>query len=288
MGENKLECKFCGGIDVRKLRKIKSPHAEVEYTLLECSICKQRFFRFSEHESSQEILQKLYDRLAQRNKKQFTVAFSPSRYWKNEVDIIKKLHSLPIKSVLDIGCRTGDFLMHWEGDIERVGVEASEYSSDIAERRGLKIYRDFVENVRFDHAFDVVSCYALLEHLEDPKKVMNTFTGLVRRGGMLVILIPAFNTSKQHKIWQNRDERWHMYSPPEHLNFYTKEWLTKYFANDFKLLDYKYTSGGMANPFEGIPVISHVGSKIMEYVDRIPQVNHRPIFDHLYLYFERI
>lgn len=177
--------------------------------------------------------------------------------------------------------------MHWDKDIERAGVEASEYSSGIAEERGLKIYRDFVENVEFDHPFDVVSCYALLEHLEEPKKVMNTFATLVRREGTLVILIPAFNTRKQYKIWQDLQKRWHMYSPPEHLNFYTKEWLTDYFANDFKLLDYKYTSGGMANPFEGIPVISHVGSRIMEYVDRIPQVNHRSIFDHLYLYFER-
>lgn len=62
-----------------------------------CVACKQRFFRFSEHESSQEILQKLYDRLAQRNKEQFTVAFSHSRYWQHEVDTIKKIASVTNK-----------------------------------------------------------------------------------------------------------------------------------------------------------------------------------------------
>lgn len=52
--------------------------------------------------------------------------------------------------------------MHWPKDIVRVGVEASEYSAEIAKARGLDIKKDFLQNIEFDNKFDVVTCYAIM------------------------------------------------------------------------------------------------------------------------------
>ena len=280
-------CKFCNSKHVDALRKIQSPYSEEKYTLYECRSCKQRFFRMDESENSSDILKKLYDSQAEKNKNVYGLEFTPSKYWKNEVKEITELHLGKIHSICDIGCRTGDFLMHWPNRVERVGVELSEYASGVAQQRGIHVVRDFVENASFDHPFDVVSCYALLEHLEQPKLVLDTFSRMCSQGGVLVILVPAFDTWKQHTIWKNENERWHMYSPPEHLNFYTKEWLVEYLSPDFELLRYKYTTGGMVNPFRGIPLLSRIGGRLMWMWDVTRFTNQKPIFDHLYLYFRR-
>lgn len=282
-----MVCKFCESEHVDDLRKIQSPYSEEKYTLYECRDCKQRFFRMDERENSRDILKKLYDGQAEKNKNIYGLEFMTSKYWKNEVKEITALHPGEIHSVCDIGCRTGDFLLHWPNRIERVGVELSEYASGVAQQRGIRVVRDFVENASFEHPFDVVSCYALLEHLENPKDVLDTFGRICNPGGILVILVPAFDTWKQHKIWKKGNECWHMYSPLAHLNFFTKEWLVEYLSTDFELLHYKYTTGGMVNPLRGIPLLSWVGSRLMWLWDITRFTNQKPVFDHLYLYLRR-
>lgn len=280
-------CKFCGNGDVIGLRKLQSPHSEVSYTLYECKKCRQRFFMLEEHEISRSILKKLYDSQAKQNRNVYTAEFVPGRYWAGEVERISGING-KVNSVLDIGCRTGDFLMHWGNGVERVGVETAELSADIAEARGLHIIRDFVENVSFEHDFDVISCYALLEHLEKPKQIIDKIKSVCAKNGVVVILVPAFDTWKQRYIWQHREKQWHMYSPPEHLNFFTQEWLTEYMSDSFELVDYRYTSGGMVNPVRNIPVLSGIWSRIFWYLDNASYVYHMKIFDHLYMYFRKI
>ena len=88
-----MVCKFCESEHVDDLRKIQSPHSEEKYTLYECRDCKQRFFRMDERENSRDILKKLYDGQAEKNKNIYGLEFTTSKYWKNEVKEITALHS---------------------------------------------------------------------------------------------------------------------------------------------------------------------------------------------------
>lgn len=283
-----MRCKFCEGEEVSALRRIKSPHADVFYTLYECGECRQRFFDFYENCHSRDLLQKLYDEQAKCNAKVYKVEFLPSLYWKGEIEKIKHIFGDgDIRSVLDIGCRTGDFLMHWPKKIRREGVEASDYSANIAEARGLTIHRDFVENVFFKEGFDVVTCYALLEHLEKPRTILDLLGKLVNPGGVLAILVPAFDTVKQRYIWKNPSLRWHMYSPPEHLNFFTEEWLVKYLEEKFELRYRCYTCGGMLTFFKPGTLLGRVEGRLTRLLDELTWFNQKPIYDHMYLYFKK-
>lgn len=233
-------------------------------------------------------MQKLYDEQAKRNAKVYKVEFLPSLYWKGEIEKIKHIFGNDsIRSVLDIGCRTGDFLMHWPQEVRREGVEASDYSANIAEARGLTIHRDFVENVVFKEGFDVVTCYALLEHLEKPRTILDLLGKLVNPGGVLAILVPAFDTVKQRYIWKNPSLRWHMYSPPEHLNFFTEEWLVKYLEKDFALNSRRYTSGHMLTFFKPGTFLGRVEGRLTRLLDELAWFNQKPIYDHMYLYFKK-
>jgi len=57
---------------------------------------------------------------------------------------IQKILGKNPESILDIGCKTGDFLMHFDSPI-REGVEVSKKHADIAKKRGLHIYNNFLK-----------------------------------------------------------------------------------------------------------------------------------------------
>ena len=90
------------------------------------------------------------------------------------------------------------------------------------------------------------------------------------------------------KILTKLNIKWHMYIPPEHLNFFSKIFLDSYLNHlGFKLIKRYYSSGGLINPFRGIPLISAIFNKFMFYYDK-SFLNKLPIFDHLFSYYKKI
>ena len=277
-------CKFCKSKRVYKLKSFSSPYfSNKNYTLFACDNCSSRFFDINQHQIS---INELYEKLA-KDKKEIPVDFKIKQYWEEQKKIIIRLMEKPPTSILDIGCRTGDFLMHFKDTIEREGVEISNYYSEVACRRGLKIYNSNFQNTNFDKKYDIVSAYNILEHISDPISFLNRINSIINKNGLVVILIPIFDCLKV-KILTKLNIRWHMYIPPEHLNFFSKIFLDSYLNHlGFKLIKRYYSSGGLINPFRGIPLISAIFNKFMFYYDK-SFLNKLPIFDHLFSYYKKI
>lgn len=275
-----MKCRICGDKDTIFLKKIKSTYNGKVYDFYSCNTCKNNFFNVELND-----LKEMYDDLA--DNLTLNDDFEKSYYWANEVINIKKMHN-NIKSILDVGCRTGDYLLHWSANVEKNGIELSHRSASIAKKRGLNIYEDFIENIPFKgKKFDVVSCYAVLEHLESPINVMTDLANLVDEGGVLVVLIPYFNSFKSKLLYQLGMD-WHQFSCPQHLNFFTKDFLDEFYKEKgFKLQSVKYTSGGMFNPFRRIPIIRGIFGRAMNFLDFNSPLNKLPIFDHMYLYYKK-
>jgi len=256
-----------------------------EFQLFACMDCKSRFFDVSEDVA----LEGLYNEQANQNSSIYQDVFRESRYWKNEVKVIKKLaNPLPIASVLDIGCRTGDFLMHWPLTIQRVGVELSEVSSSIARRRGLSIINASIENYSFSQKFDVVTCYALIEHLKDPSLFVEKLGSLVEKKGVLAILVPTWECVKLALI-EAFGFRWHMYSPPLHINFYSRKKMDQTVSEcGFTLMSRRYTSGGLFNPFQCIRYLNRAAARAIWEIEVATPIHKLPIFDHMYSYYRKL
>ncbi len=279
-----MNCKFCSSQTISG-KKIQSPYVNYEYTLYQCKQCKCRFFDIKEHDVD---IEDVYDKYSTKHNKE-VASFKKNFYWTRQVQRIEKILNRKVLSVLDIGCRTGDFLMHFPDNLDREGVELSENSAEIAKGRSLTVYQDFVENINFDKQYDVVTCYALLEHLLEPLTFLDKLSNMVSPGGVVVIMIPTYECVKQWIIDRFTSVRWWMYSPPQHLNFFSKQFLDRYLAkNNFKLVDRYWTSGGMFNPFRNILLAGRVFGKSMTLIDEYPPVNKLPIFDHMYSYYVKI
>lgn len=276
-----LKCKFCESENLLIVKTIKSPHNSLNYTLCECKKCKSRFFDDKEFDFN---IDEIYEKYPE-NKEYMNSKFIFSRYWNNQKNLLIKILGHKPKSVLDLGCRTGDFLMHFDKSIIRDGVELAKPYASIGRERGLNIFDCKLEDVNFDNKYDIVSAYAILEHLVDPIEFLNNLDGLVSENGLLVILIPSHENLKRFLIDNYSNVRWHMYSPPEHLNFFSKKFLDQYLQNKgFTLVKKYWTSGGTFNPLRRIPFFGFLFKAFMFIYDQ-SILNKIPIFDHLYLVY---
>lgn len=129
--------------------------------------------------------------------------------------------------LLDIGCGVGDFLhtaeMHgWEC----IGVEPSEDAKAIAQKRmkGKIIVSEELEGFP-DGAFDVITMWHVLEHVDDLKWQVAQLQRLVKPSGRVVIAVPNYKSYDG----QFYKEHWAAYDVPRHLNHFNRITLSKTF-----------------------------------------------------------
>ena len=129
--------------------------------------------------------------------------------------------------LLDIGCGVGDFLhtaeMHgWEC----IGVEPSEDAKAIAQKRmkGKIITSEELEGFP-DGAFDVITMWHVLEHVDDLKWQVTQLQRLVKPSGRVVIAVPNYKSYDG----QYYKEHWAAYDVPRHLNHFNRITLSKIF-----------------------------------------------------------
>jgi SAM-dependent methyltransferase len=282
---SKNTCHICLVGALSPLRSVKGYRIDKEYTLYQCQNCKSRSFILSEHPDVD--LQAFYN-LISKDEAYLDQRFVFSSYWRNEVRYIQKVCGKLPDSVLDVGCRTGDFLLHFPQNVKRVGVELSEYSARVAKSRGLEIYQDYIEDCDFPDQFDAVTAYAVIEHSAKPQIFLAKVTTMIKHNGVLVIMIPSFQTLKA-RFLEIFNIQWHMHSPPAHLSLYSREFLDNFLIQKgFVLAKRRFTSGGMFNPFQGFPLVKNVFARVMWVLDTFSLLNRFPVFDHMYSYYKKI
>ena len=275
-----MVCKFCKNPSTKIKRDIRSPLNGQNYHLYHCPECSCHFFDAAQFKVS---LKALYDDLS-ISRVEYPEQFSPSRKWEEQKGIIEKISRRPIESILDVGCRTGDFLMHFPPNVVREGVELSDRFAEIARQRGLTIHKDRLENVEFSATYDLVSSFAILEHLEDPLVFLDKLSTIVNPSGLFIVLIPAYDCLKR-RLFDLFGRHWHMYIPPEHLNFFSAHFLDSYLkSKGFRLLKRHYTSGGMAGDITNLSNLKNLLRKSAYLFDH-SILNAFPVFDHMYNYY---
>lgn len=127
--------------------------------------------------------------------------------------------------ILDIGCSSGIFLK----DLQLLGfkmealfgIDISEKAIENCKKNGIQ--NAFVmdaQNITLSEKFDIIVASDCLEHLADDIKAINNWKYLLKKGGVMYVFVPAFQS-----LWGEHDE------VNMHYRRYTKKQLKTKLSN---------------------------------------------------------
>ncbi|SVD92673.1 uncharacterized protein METZ01_LOCUS445527, partial [marine metagenome] len=109
----------------------------------------------------------------------------------------EKITPSPEKKLLDIGCAGGAFLkVANDLDFQVVGVEPSSYLCDFGQKKyNLDLRPGILQDQRFnDNEFDIISMWDVIEHLDQPGKVLEEIHRILKPDGKLIINYPEYDS----------------------------------------------------------------------------------------------
>jgi SAM-dependent methyltransferase len=119
-------------------------------------------------------------------------------------------------SLLDLGCSAGSFLELMRGETWKLfGIEMSAQAARTAEERtGAKVFVGDILDASFPReSFDVITCFDVLEHVYEPRGVMQRIAEWLKPGGVFYVLVPNID-SAEARVFRTY---WHGLELPRHL-----------------------------------------------------------------------
>lgn len=139
------------------------------------------------------------------------------------------------KTLLDVGCGTGDFLKVAKDNNWQVsGIEPNEKARAIANQKTDNSVFDIDQLLIFKpNSFDVITLWHVLEHLPKLENHMAIFESLLKPNGRLVIAVPNFK-SYDANYYKNF---WAAFDVPRHLWHFSQNSISKLVQDNNMELD---------------------------------------------------
>lgn len=131
--------------------------------------------------------------------------------------------------ILDVGCAAGFILegflsKGWTGQGIEPNVTMAEYGK---KELNIEIHAGSLEDFKSDEKFDLVTLIQVIGHFYDLDKSMVNISNLLTQNGL--VLVESWNMkSIAARIF---GKRWHAYSPPSTINWFSDESLKKLFKD---------------------------------------------------------
>ncbi len=223
---NNNKCLICQSDNLKKLSKYSDNY------LIKCNSCG---LIFCEPIPTHQELNEYYKTYAYENN--YYSPITKQRYIEllNSFEPYRKTNR-----ILDVGCGNGFFLeVAREKGWEVFGTEYSEKAIELLKDKNITSFKGELNPNDFDNAyFDIVTSFEVIEHINNPHEEIVKFNYLLRKGGVLYITTPNFNSISRNLL----KEKWNIINFPEHLTYYTVKTLSNLLnKNDFKKIFIKTT-----------------------------------------------
>lgn len=141
---------------------------------------------------------------------------------KNKLKLINSFETSD-KTLLDVGCGTGDFLLTCQNsDWKVIGVEPNKNANELAQNKlnvnsGATIFSELIEIN--DKQFDVITLWHVLEHVPDLDIYILKLKSLLKPNGVLVVAVPNYKSYDANYYKQF----WAAFDVPRHLWHFSKK-----------------------------------------------------------------
>jgi len=214
-----VDCPLCGSHSHKLLFRRKDHRLQVTDELFDIVRCRDCGLAYVNPRPDDEAIKKYYtDEFydADRAPEEALISIKP------RLDgMYSHVADLQPGRVLDIGCFKGEFLE----TMRRHGwcVNGVELHARPPNLFNIDIHYGPIELAPYEPAsFDLITIWAVLEHVLDPRGILMACRRLLKPGGRLVVLVPNFN-SLPGRYMQHDDV-------PRHITMFTK-------ATLYRLLD---------------------------------------------------
>ncbi|MFI5263791.1 MAG: class I SAM-dependent methyltransferase [Candidatus Kapaibacterium sp.] len=271
-------CPFCEKGEIHQSFIIKNEFGT--FPIMLCDRCEMEYAPIKDQAIDEMLVQKHFF-----DEDLYTIANIEKvhEYWRGEAKHIINMGYTGGK-VLDIGCNTGEFLYCLGDGYEKFGIEIADVPANMAEEKGITVYRKVLEDCQLpSESFDIITLYALIEHLSEPRALMKEISRILKKGGLAIIMTGDRKAMKTKILRKN----WHMYIPPLHQFFFCRKAL-KMVASEFGLTEknYFYGHGGMT--FSSNKLFKLAEKASLWQLFSLPGFDKLPFYDHYYGYFEKI
>ena len=142
-----------------------------------------------------------------------------------EVNKVLRFTGIQNGKVLDIGCGPGDRLdIFRKKGFDAYGIEISSSARYAKEKLGLNVFEGNLDGANYpDNFFDIVTLYNVLEHVHNPRQLLQIIKRIIKNEGSLVIQVPNTD-SWQLKIFK---ERWSAFDVPRDLYYFNPDILSR-------------------------------------------------------------
>ena len=136
--------------------------------------------------------------------------------------------------ILEIGAGYGPLgkLLQDRG-YEYLGFEPSEVRAEVATDEGINIINKIHDPCYVNDKYDVIVLDNVIEHVRHPKEVFNNAKSNLKRGGIIITIVPSrYDLRRLHPKWNDK----HFWIPDAHINFFRPSDLERlYNSTGFKM-----------------------------------------------------